>query len=1094
MCLNLLKFQSVINTISESNLLIKKVFMNLNLRLFGVIVLFLMAHWSYAQEKTITGTVKDDTNQPLPGVSIVIEGTTQGTITDFEGKFSLEVPDSNTNLVFSFIGFEAQVINVSNQTTLNVRMVPDTKDLDEVVVVGYGTMKKSDLSGASVSLDADKLVAAGIANIDQALKGRAAGVTAVSTTGQPGGAVSIRVRGQSTVNAGAEPLYVIDGVPMQNTSTGGHDLGLGDALGNAPTSGVSPLSKLNPNDIVSMEILKDASATAIYGSQGANGVIIITTKRGKEGDAKFNYEGSYGVQRQNSLIDIMNLREFAEFSNSVAAQTNGREERPEFLDPSLLGHGTDWQESIFQIAPIQQHQVNVSGGSDKLKYYVSGGYLNQEGTVIGTEFERFSFRTNLDAQLKDWLKMGVNVNYSQTDERLGLADSEAGIIRIALQTTPDMPIYNMDGSYASIFREGQTSQPNAIGMAMDDDNFLNRNSFGSTVFFDATILKDLVLHTEGTLNLDFSKAEVFRPTIVYGNWERSINSMRAQNNKNTFWQVKNYLTYSKTFGKHSGTVMIGQDMWENSYEYESVYNTNLPSNDIQNPQLGDGTPQITYGFGSAANASYFGRLTYNYDNRYMMTYTYRRDGSSNFGPENRWAGFHSFAGSWRFSNESFMEWAQQYLTNGKLRVGWGQVGNQNIGGYLWGASISKMDTGLGAGYRQSNIANPYIQWEKQEQINIGLDLTLFNFADLVVEVYDKTSKDMLMPLQLPSYMGTRGNASSALAAPWGNFGEINNKGLEVSLTTHNFKGNFTWDTDFQISFNRNKLVALDGTPSAHIEGYGQWSDVVSLTEVGDPLFNFYGYVTDGVYQDLEDLQNSPKPTGYPSDGVFGINTTTYVGDLKFKDISGPDGKPDGIIDSYDRTTIGSPMPDFTFGFNNTFSYKNFDMSIFINGSYGNDVMNYTAISLSSMKSLFTNQLDVVNDRARLEPIDGNYEGIWWDDVTNVRVANTGTDVPRATGTDPNDNDRISDRYIEDGSFIRIKNITLGYTLPKNVIERIRLSNARVYASVENLATFTKYTGFDPEVGASTQSANVFGLDNGRYPSPQVFTFGLSVSF
>ncbi|MCU4177241.1 TonB-dependent receptor [Marinilabiliaceae bacterium N1Y90] len=1056
--------------------------------------MFLVVHSIFGQNRTISGTVTDDMNEPLPGVSIQIEGTTQGTITDFDGNYTLSLPEGNVILHFSFIGFENKKIEVGTQTVLNVQLQMDTEGLDEVVVVGYGTMKKSDLSGASVSLDADKLVAAGIANIDQALQGRAAGVTAVSTSGQPGGAVSVRVRGQSTVNAGAEPLYVIDGVPMQNTATGGHDLGLGDALGNSPTSGVSPLSKLNPNDIVSMEILKDASATAIYGSQGANGVIIITTKRGKEGDAKFNYEGSYGVQRQNTLIDIMNLTDFAEFSNSVAAQTNGREERPEFLDPSLLGHGTDWQESIFQIAPVQQHQVNVSGGSDKLRYYVSGGYLNQEGTVIGTEFERFSFRTNLDAQLKDWLKMGVNVNYSQTDERLGLADSEAGIIRIALQTTPDMPIYNMDGTYASIFREGQTSQPNAIGMAMDDDNFLSRNSFGSTVFFDATLLENLVLHTEGTMNLDFSKAEVFRPTIVYGNWERPINSMRAQNNKNTFWQVKNYLTYSRTFGRHSGTVMIGQDMWENNYEFESVYNTNLPSNDIQNPQLGDGTPQITYGFGSATNASYFGRLNYNYDNRYMMTYTYRRDGSSNFGPENRWAGFHSFAGSWRFSNEFFMEWAQHFLSNGKLRVGWGQVGNQNIGGYLWGAGIVKMDTGLGAGYRQSNIANPYIQWEKQEQINIGLDLTLFNFADVVFEVYDKTSKDMLMPLQLPSYMGTRGNSSSALAAPWGNFGQINNKGLEVSVTTHNFKRNFTWDTDFQISLNRNELVALDGTPSAHIEGYGQWSDVVSLTEVGDPLFNFYGYVTDGVYQDLDDLQNSPRPSGYPSDGVFGINTTTYVGDLKFKDISGPDGKPDGIIDSYDRTNIGSPMPDFTFGFNNTFSYKNFDLSIFINGSYGNDVMNYTAISLSNMKSLWANQLDVVNDRARLVPIDGNNTGVWWSDVTNVRVANSNTNIPRATGTDPNDNDRISDRYIEDGSFIRIKNITLGYTLPKYLTERLHLDNARVYGSVENLATFTNYTGFDPEVGASTQSANVFGLDNGRYPSPQVFTFGLSVSF
>lgn len=1069
--------------------------MNVNLRLIGIIVFVCIQYIAFGQVKSVTGVVIDDLNQPLPGVSIVIEGTVEGTISDNNGNYSIDLPEDKSVLVFSFIGFIDKDINVSQSGTVNVKMELEPAGLDELVVIGYGTMRKNDLSGASVSLSADDLISTGMANLDQTLQGRAAGVSAVSTSGQPGGAVSVRVRGQSTINAGAEPLYVIDGVPMTNNNTGGHNLGLGDALGNSPTTGISPLSKINPSDIVSMEILKDASATAIYGSQGANGVIIITTKRGQKGDAKFEYDGSYGVQRQAVSIDVMNLKEFAEYSNAVASETNGRDEREEYMDPTLLDHGTDWQEAIFQLAPVHQHQLSISGGGDKLNYYVSGGYLNQEGTIIGTEFERFSFRTNLDAQLKDWLKMGVNVNYTQTDERLGLADSESGIIRIALQTTPDMPIYNMNGSYASIFREGQISQPNAIGKAMDDDNLLFRNSLGGTVFFDASILKDLVLHTEASMSLDYSKAVVFRPQIVYGNWERPINSMRSQMNKNAFWQIKNYLTYSKKFGKHNTTMMLGQDMWESTYEYQRVYNTNLPSNDIKNPQLGAGTPQIGYGFGSSANASYLGRLTYNYDDRYMFTYTYRRDGSSNFGPKNRWAGFNSFAGSWRLSNESFMKWSESALTNAKLRFGWGQVGNQNIGGYLWGASISKMDTGLGAGYRQSNIANPFIQWEKQEQFNIGLDLSLFHFADVVFEIYDKTSSDMLMESQLPSYMGTRGNESSAMQSPWGNFGEINNRGLEISLTTHNFKGDFVWDTDFQLSFNRNKLIALDGSPSAHIEGYGQWNDVVSLTEVGDPLFNFYGYVTDGVYQDIEDLKNSPRPEGYPTDGEsFLFANTTYIGDVKYKDISGPNGKPDGVINAYDRTSIGSPMPDFTFGFNNTFSYKNFDLSVFINGMYGNDVMNYTSINLSNMKSIWSNQLGIVRDRAILEPIDGIYEGNWWEDASNVRVKNSDTNIPRAAVSDPNDNDRISDRYIEDGSFIRIKNITLGYTLPERLAKQMHLGRVRAYTSIENLATFTKYSGFDPEVGASTQSANVFGLDNGRYPSPQVFSLGLNVSF
>jgi TonB-linked SusC/RagA family outer membrane protein len=489
----------------------------------------------------------------------------------------------------------------------------------------------------------------------------------------------------------------------------------------------------------------------------------------------------------------------------------------------------------------------------------------------------------------------------------------------------------------------------------------------------------------------------------------------------------------------------------------------------------------------------------------MGTYTYRRDGSSNFGPKNRWAGFHAFAASWRFTNEAFFEPLSEVMNNGKLRIGWGQTGNSNIGGYRWGAAIARMPSGLGLGYRQSNIANPYIKWETQEQWNLGLDLNfLSNRIGLVVDAYDKTSKDMLMPLQLPSYMGTRGNASSALAAPYGNYGTINNKGIEFTLNTHNLTGAFKWDTEFQISFNKNKLVALDGTDAVHIEGYGQWSDVVSITNVGEPLYNFYGYKVAGVYKDLEDLQNSPKPEKYPTDGVFNRYNTTWVGDLKFEDLSGPEGKPDGVIDTYDRTNIGSPLPKFTFGMTNSFYYKNFDMSIFFNGTYGNKVFNYTAINLSNMMSAWDNQLRVITDRANLVPIDPNksypatingvtvYE--WSDDITNVRVSNPDTRIPRAIANDPNDNNRISDRYIEDGSYLRIRNITLGYTFPASVSRKWMIENLRIYANIQNLYTFTNYTGYDPEIGASTASQNVFGLDNGRYPSPQVYSFGVSLSF
>jgi TonB-linked SusC/RagA family outer membrane protein len=641
-------------------------------------------------------------------------------------------------------------------------------------------------------------------------------------------------------------------------------------------------------------------------------------------------------------------------------------------------------------------------------------------------------------------------------------------------------------------------------MALDEDILLGRNKLNGSIFAEVTPFKNLTWHSELGYDIGNSRAEQFEPAVTYGNWSRNVNMSSIQRNYNFFWQLKNYLTYTGSKDKHNYSVMLGQELWESSWEYEGVRATNLPSNDIHNPSLGS-DPQINSGFGSSAMASFFGRGTYNYGDKYMGTYTYRRDGSSNFGPKNRWAGFHAFAVSWRFTNEEFFEPLLGIFDNGKIRLGWGQTGNSNIGGYRWGASISKMPSGLGLGYRQSNIANPFIKWETQEQWNLGLDLSLLNRKiDLVVDAYDKTSSDMLMQLQLPSYMGTRGNASSALASPYGNYGTINNKGIEFTLTTHNLTKDFIWDTDFQISFNKNKLVALDGTESAHIEGYGQWSDVVTVTNVGDPLYNFYGYKVAGVYKDLEDLQNSPKPEKYPTDGVFNRYNTTWVGDLKFEDISGPDGKPDGIIDTYDRTKIGSPWPKFTFGLTNTMQYKNFDLSIFLSGSYGNKVFNYLDMHLSGMTSIWDNQLKKVTKRAQLEPIDPNktyptvINGVtvnnWFEDITNVKVSNPNTRIPRAIYNDPNDNNRISNRYIEDGSYLRIKNIAFGYNLPATFVRKMKIDNLRIYANIQNLYTFTKYSGYDPEIGASTASANVFGLDNGRYPSPQVYTFGLSLSF
>ncbi len=1064
-------------------------------KLFSCLVLMFLSISMVAQKVPVSGTVSDQTG-PVIGASVIEKGTTNGTMTDNDGHFTLTV-SKGAVIEISSIGYKTQEITVGAQTNFTVTLSEDNEFLDEVVVVGYGSMKKSDLAGASVSMKESDLKGSIISSLDQSLQGRAAGVTAVTTSGAPGSSSSIRVRGQATINANAEPLYVIDGVIVQGGGNTGADFGLGDALGNGKVSTISPLSTINPADIVSMEILKDASATAIYGAQGANGVVLITTKHGKSGEAKFSYDGMVAMSRQAVRLNMMNLREYAQYYNEMIEEGDIYETNPYYATPSLLGKGTNWQDEIFRTAWQHQHQLSAQGGSDKVQYYVSGSYMDQQGTIIGSNFNRFSVRTNLDAQLKKWLKLGVNATYAITNDNLKLADSKEGLIYYSLTTIPDIPVYDVNGNYSSTIREGYTS-PNPVALAMMDEILLKRKKLSGNIYAELTPIKHITWRTELGFDMGESDANRYKPMIDLGGWVRSQNYISYQKNSNYFWQLKNYLTYANQWGKHSVTAMVGQECWESKWNYLSGSNTDLPSDEVHNVALATGTPSISSGFGSSSMASFFTRETYNYGDRYLGTYTYRYDGSSNFGPKNRWAGFHSVALAWRFSNEKFFEPVKKVIDNGKLRLGWGQTGNSSIGSYAWGAAITRMPSALGMGFRPSNIPNTSIRWESQEQYNVGLDLGFFNGRlNLTVDAYYKRSDDMLMSMQLPSYMGTQGNVSSKLQAPKGNYGSIENKGLEITLDAHPVQlKNFSWDSNFQISFNKNKLLSLSDTENATLVGYGQFGDVVCVSEIGKPLYNFYGYKVEGVYKDLDDIQNSAKPAKYPSDGVFSRGNTVWVGDIKYKDVD-----ENGIIDERDRTDLGSPLPKFTFGWTNTFRYRNLDLSIFLNGSYGNKVMNYNSLTLTHMNSTWTNQLQsVVSKRARLEPIDPTIvyaDGSkWFDHIDNVRVKNPGTKIPHTSINDPNDNDRISDRYVEDGSFLRIKNITLGYTFPKALLNKAKIENLRVYVNIQNLYTFTKYTGYDPEVGASTQDSSglTYGLDNGRYPSPAMYSFGLNITF
>lgn len=1070
---------------------------------------------SYAQ-KTVTGKVVDEDGQTLPGVNVVEKGTTNGTITDIDGVYRLNISKNDATLTFSYMGYDEVEISAGNGTSFDVTMKENTKEIDEVVVVGYGTMKKSDVSGSSITVGAEDIEGFVGSGIDQALQGKAAGVQITANSGQPGGGMNVSIRGNGTLSLkNSQPLYVVDGVPIQNVSQSGADVGLGDALGNGNGT-FSGLSNLNPDDIESMEILKDASATAIYGSRAANGVVLITTKKGKKGKANFNYNGTYGISQQATKLDVMDLPQFARYQNQLYAEGIVAQPDASLLDPSILGSGTDWQDAVFRTAQMQSHQLSASGGNETARYYISAGYYEQEGTMEATSYERFTTRVNLDANLTDWLKVGTNTSFAKSEDHLGLTNSEDGILSMAYQRTPDIPIRYIDGTWANGTKEGQGGR-NPLEQALSNENKLMRYDLVSNLFAEIKFMKDLTFRTEYNTDYLWSNAYHFEPYIAYGSYSKGTNEIRHQSNKSLYWEVKNYLTYSKTlFDVHSITAMFGQETSESTWEYMAGSSVNLESNDIKEPKLGE-NQTIGSGHGSGSRVSVFGRFNYSFDGKYNMTYTYRRDASSNFGPSNRWGNFHSVSASWNAHKEEFLQSALESanISTARLRIGWGQVGNDNIGSYLWGASGSSDVNGLGNTYQITNIPNEQVGWETQESWNLGIDLGfLKDRFNLIVEFYQKVSKDMLMTMQLPSYMGTSGNGSSKLTAPSGNFGEIDNKGIEFTINTTNInKKGFKWTTDLQLSFNKNELVSLSGSGNSAIFGVGQWTDQIAISQEGNALYQFYGYKVAGIYKDYDDLLNSARDGNVNDDGSISYSKSisrtngVWIGDIKYEDIN-----KDGVINEKDLTVIGDPNPKFTGGLTNNFSYKGFELGVFLTFSYGNDIFNYNGRRLNHMDNVWINQTKDVLDHAQLVCIDdtktypttlagyndasGNPITInsWIDDPTNVKVANVGTDVPRAVVGDPANNWRLSDRYVEDGSYLKIKTISLAYNLPKSLISRWKIDAVKVSASVSNLYTFTKYSGLDPEVGTSSTSDYVIGVDNGRYPTPRIVSFGLNVSF
>ncbi|MGV3559357.1 SusC/RagA family TonB-linked outer membrane protein [Larkinella arboricola] len=1019
----------------------------------------------------VKGVVSDDKGNTLPGATVSVKGTTQGTTTDVEGRFSINMPDGNNVLVISFIGMKTQEVQVGNQTNLTITLVSNDQSLDEVVVIGYGTAKRSDVTSSITTVKAAELKDIPAAGVDQLLQGKAAGVTVTSNGGQPGGGVSVKVRGVTSINSN-DPLFVIDGVPFvggnTSNSTGYAGLGGGDGQ-----TGNSVMAMLNPNDIESIDVLKDASAQAIYGSQAANGVILVTTKKGKQGEGKINYEMYTGVSEVARKLDLMDLRDFARYQNEVLPII-GNPVADEFKNPDLLGRGTDWQDAMFQRGTINNHQLSFSGGKDKTTYYLSLNYFDNKGILLGSNFKRYSSRFSLDNQLKSWAKVGVSANVSRSIQNVSLADAAEGTIWWGAVTSPLVPVKNLDGSWGGGQTVGgvQYSNSNLVGNSQYRGNTKTSNNVFGSLYAELQLMKDLSLRNELSYSLGQDNNTAFQKSGNVGG--TSFRSKLIDSRSDSYyWSLTNYLSYNKYMGKHGIQATVGHQAQTSYYQSISGTKVDLQANifDLNTGSSDQTTWGLSGGKGHWAMESWFARANYTYDDRYSVSASFRADGSSNFGPNNRWGYFPGVSAGWTISNEKFMKGSVANVLNfAKLRVGYGTVGNQNFPGgapnpaYVGAVQFFSGPVGFGSSNMINGIPNPNLKWESVRTANAGVDLGFLNGRiDATIDVYKKVTSDMIIFLTGPNLIGV-GDQWDDLKAPLGNAGQMTNTGVDIGITTTNIKkGDLTWKTNLVFTHFKNTYDRAASAASA-LDGKVYYNNyLITHTTPGNPVGSFWGLVTDGLFRTQAELDQSLPQFGYKVN-----ETETWLGDIRYKDING-----DGKVDANDLTFIGSPLPKFTWGLTNSLNYKDFDFSIFLQGSQGAKAYNFLRWQLEGLNNAWSNQMRTVTDR--------------------YTETNTGGALPRFTTTNKN-NTAMSDRYVEDASYWRIQNITLGYRIPRNILSKVKMTNLRVYGSIQNLKTFTKYSGYDPEIGSFNNSIKLMNVDMGHYPNPRTFTIGANVQF
>ena len=990
------------------------------LRMMVCLIGMLLPMCMFAQQITVQGVVKDQTGETVIGASVMEKGTTNGTITGIDGDFSLNMSPNGT-LVVSFVGYKTQEVQVKGQKQLQVVLSEDAEMLDEVVVIGYGTMKKSDLTGAVSSIGNKDIKDSPVSNLGQAIQGKISGVQIVDA-GKPGDNVSIKIRGLGSIN-NCDPLVVIDGVPT--------DLGL---------------SSLNMADVERLDVLKDASATAIYGSRGANGVVMITTKRGTEGKGKLAVSANYSFQNATNVPSLLNAAQYAELSNDMMVNS-GRNPNPEWANPSELGAGTDWMDELLRTGVMQNYTVSYSGGNEKSHYYVSGGFLDQSGIVKSVNYRRFTFQSNSDAQVLKWLKFSNNITFSADTKKSGSYN-----IGDALKALPIYPVKNEDGSWSGPDgnSEWYGSTRNPIGPTELNKSQTDGYNFLANLTAELTFTKWLKFKSTFGYDAKFWFIDNFTPKYNWKPTPTEETSRYKSDNKSFTYLWDNYFLFDHTFAeKHRVGLMAGMSAQWNTNDYLNAQKNVFMFDNVHEMDNGEEMYAIGGNETEWALLSYMARVNYSYEDRYLLTATIRRDGSSRFGKKHRWGTFPSVSVAWRASQEKWFP-KNDYINDLKVRAGYGVTGSQaSVGNYSYLASYntSVYPFGISSGNQtalvSSTLANPYIHWEEVAQTNIGFDASLFNSRVMFsFDAYLKETRDMLVKASIPITSGFEDTTTT-----YTNAGKVRNQGIEMSLHTINLTGELGWETNLTATYNKNKIKDLNSDVPYYINQIN--NSYVTMLAKDYPINVFYGYVTDGIFQNQSEVNtHAVQPGAEP-------------GDIRFRDLNN-----DGVINDSDRTVIGNPNPSWLFSMNNSLSYKGFELSVFLQGIAGNKIYNANNIDNTGVAAAYNQTTDVLK----------RWQG-----------EGTSNSMPRAVFGDPNQNTRVSDRFVENGSYLRLKNITLSYTFPKQWLQKAQIENARLSLSCENVATITGYSGFDPEVGIN-------GIDQNRYPISRTFSLGLNFNF